>query len=98
MVLGAAAWGHDGTAWVGTMVGSGLIIVADDLYKYGMAWLRYLQAWAVIAKLALLMVGLLAHDWLVHSLLAALVVGSLISHAPGRIRHFSLWAPREDPP
>jgi len=91
MVVGAAV--HDGAygMWPDLLALSGLAIVADEIYKGGLDWFRYLHAWVVCAKVALAVFGALYPDWVLHALFAALVLGSVISHAPGRVRHFSLW-------
>lgn len=91
VVLGAAVWGHDALEWGGVLMASGLVIVADDVVKHGRSYLRYAQSWAVLAKLVLLAIGLAWPVILVPCLVGALVVGSLISHAPGAIRHFPVW-------
>ena len=58
MVLGAIAWGHEPEAWAWVLVVSGLGIMADDFYKYGLAWVRWLQFWVVAVKIGLVILGL----------------------------------------
>lgn len=85
LAQGAAA------AWLPVVLASGALLVAEELYRYGLGWLRFVQAWAVGLKL---MSVVLASLWPQHALwaaLAALVVGSVISHAPGELRQRALW-------
>lgn len=88
MVLGAAALGADPGGWGPLVVLSGLVIVADDLFKWGGLYLRMVQAWVVGLKLVLLVVGLSRPTLLLPCLWAALVAGSVVSHAPGKLRHY----------
>ncbi|MCO4746969.1 MAG: hypothetical protein KC912_19380 [Proteobacteria bacterium] len=69
---------------------SGGALVGDDLYRYGVDLIRYLQFWAVVVKLVLLLVALSLPAWGGQAVLFALVIGSVISHAPGRIRQAAL--------
>jgi len=94
MVLGAIVFGHEPTAWKWALAGSGVGILADDLYKYGVAWLRWLQFWAVALKVGLVILGLAWGPAIQPGHWVALVVGSFISHAPGAIRHRALWGPQ----
>jgi len=70
---------------------TGIYLVVDQMIRDGAAHLRYLVFWAVFAKVGALLFGILNPEWLVHSLWFCLVVGGLISHAPGQVRHFALW-------
>ena len=91
MVIGAAV--HDGAygPWPDLLALSGLAIVADELYKGGLDWIRYLHAWVVIGKVGLAVYGALHLEHLLPCLFAALVLGSVISHAPGKVRQFAFW-------
>lgn len=75
------------------LVASGMVMVLDDFNKNGFELFRYLQFWAVVAKACLLMAALAlpaaAGPWAV----TALVLGSVVSHAPGRVRQFALFGP-----
>ena len=93
MVLGAVVFSGDPGSWTYILVFSGLGIVADDLYRYGLDWLRYLQGWCVLIKVGLLIVGTLHPPVLGTCLWTALVIGALISHAPGEIRQYAFWGP-----
>ena len=93
MLLGAATFDQAIDPWAGIVLLSGGAIVISDLLKYGSGWFRYAQGWAVLVKLALVVVGLLWPPLLVPGLWACLVVGSVISHAPGTLRHFAFWGP-----
>lgn len=89
-LLGAAIYGGAPQGPLGATLLSGAAMVAESLVRHGGDWLRYLGSWVILAKLGLLVLAL----WTglsVWVLLAALAAGSLISHAPGRIRQFPLW-------
>lgn len=91
LVLGGALWDQDVEGWAAALVASGTVILVDDLYRYGMAYLRYAQGATLVAKLAIVGVGASIEGMLFPSLLVAVVAGSVISHAPGAVRHFALW-------
>lgn len=96
VTLGAATLGVDPGSWAGLALLSGLVLLADDLFRYGDHWLRFVQAWAILLKLALLGLGMARPEWMAASLWAAVVVGGVISHAPGEVRQRALWG--EDGP
>lgn len=73
------------------LVLSGFYLVSDKLLRDGLAHFRYLSFWVVFLKLVALCAGLIYRPILLESLWACLILGSLISHAPGTIRHFALW-------
>ncbi len=89
-LLGAAVYAQPAEAAVSATLLSGGAMVAEALVRHGSDWLRFLGAWVVLAKLGLLIfaLGTGMSPW---PLLAALVLGSLISHAPGRLRQRALW-------
>ncbi len=68
---------------------SGFALLGDDVVRYGSDVVRYLHFWAAVSKISLLGFALLQPEWTLHCLIAAVVVGSLISHAPGAVRQ---WA------
>lgn len=76
-------------AWAALLLGSGALLIADDLWRFGLDWLRWVQAWVILGKLGVFGVCALAGHPVV-GLWAALVLGSLISHAPGALRHAPL--------
>lgn len=91
MVMGAVVFGGEARGWLVGLVVTGALLVAEELYRYGLDWLRYLSAWAVVLKIGLLAAGLMFPERLPALLWAALIVGGVISHAPGRVRQFPLW-------
>ena len=93
LVVGGAVFDEIGTTWLAVLVVSGGAIVADDVYKYGDDWFRFAQSWAVLTKLILMAIALAFPQVAVGMLIAAVVVGSVISHAPGKIRQAALWGP-----
>jgi len=93
MVLGAAHFGGEYGDWLVLLVFSGGGIVVDDFIRHGWDWLRFVHGWAVLIKFGLLGLGLAVPGLLIPCLWAALILGSLISHAPGKIRQAALWGP-----
>ncbi len=75
---------------VAMLVLSGGTLLADDFVRYGIHVVRFLQFWAVVCKIALLSLALAAPDWTLQLLVGAIVVGSIISHAPGKVRQWAL--------
>ena len=70
-------------------VATGLALCASEVVRHGDDWFRFAQAWAVIAKVVVFALAA-AMDQPLWGALAALLVGSVISHAPGAIRHAPL--------
>lgn len=91
MILGAIAFGGESGVWHAILVLSGLVIVADDAYRYGSPYFRYVQSWVILLKVALLLVAAVCTGFLLAAIWLNLVIGSIISHAPARIRHYCLW-------
>ncbi|MCB9763520.1 MAG: hypothetical protein H6739_27380 [Alphaproteobacteria bacterium] len=91
--LGAALHGAEAGLWPAALVLTGAGIVADDLYRYGGDWLRFLQGQVVLLKLGLATLGAAVPSLLLPCLWAALILGGVISHAPGRVRQAALWGP-----
>jgi hypothetical protein len=100
MLLGAAHYASPadalGSDFVALLVGSGAAILLDDAYRYGGKWVRMAQFWVAVVKVALLAIGLLVPGALIVCLWAALLLGSVISHASGEVRHFRVWGPPLD--
>lgn len=88
-VLGAALYDAPVGGWAELLVGSGMVLVADEFWRFGLAWLRYLQAWVLLAKIGLFAV-FAAADAPLAGLWVAFLLGSVISHAPGPLRHFAI--------
>lgn len=84
--LAGAPWGP----WVAPLGISGLLLIGDDLWRFGVDWLRFLQAWVVLGKLGIFLI-FAAHDAPVAGLWIAFLLGSIISHAPGELRHLPLF-------
>lgn len=79
-------------AAVATTLLTGVGLVASELWRHGSDWLRYGQAWLLLAKLAALGAGAALGSPLAGAV-AAVVLGSVASHAPGSLRHAALWGP-----
>ncbi|MDP2316368.1 MAG: hypothetical protein Q8P41_25950 [Pseudomonadota bacterium] len=83
----AAAWrGAPVGLWADLVLLTGAALVADELWRFGLDWLRWTQAWVLLLKLAAFGV-LYAADQPVAGLWVAFVLGSFIAHAPGELRH-----------
>lgn len=91
LYLGLLAADGEAAPWLPAVLGSGALLVAEELYRYGLAWLRYRQAWAVGAKLGLIGLGGVWPEHALATAVLALVIGSVISHAPGSFRQAALW-------
>ena len=88
-VFVAALGGEASALWAGVLLLSGLLLVLDDFWRFGVAWLRYLQCWVVVSKLVFFALFCWAGSPLT-GLCVAFLLGSLISHAPGELRHLAL--------
>ena len=95
MTLGAIAFGGESGVWHAILILSGLVIIADDAYRYGSPYFRYLQSWVIVTKVALLLVAAVWSGFLLAAIWLNLVIGSIISHAPAKIRHYCLWGDSE---
>jgi hypothetical protein len=93
-VVGVVGSLENRVAWAGLLLASGGGIALLDLERHGADLFRYLQGQAVLAKLALLALGILVPWMLMPALWACLVIGAVISHAPGSIRQHTLWGPK----
>ncbi len=91
IVLGAAFFQQEAGSWISLLVYSGVAIVANDLFRYGADYLRYVQFWAIVAKMAVVLLAVAMPALLLPAMFTALVIGSIISHAPGALRHYPLW-------
>jgi len=92
-LLGGHVFGADAATlmpllWVA--LASGAVMIAVELYPTA-HWAHQVCALFVYAKLALLGLIPFAWDRRVPLLLAALVLASVGSHAPRRVRHYSVW-------
>ncbi len=93
ITLGAVTIGVAPGHWPGLAATTGTALVADDLWRFGRAWLRFLHSWVIIAKVAALCVGVASPPALPWALWLTLGLGGLISHAPGDVRHLAFWGP-----
>lgn len=89
-VFGAAWRGAPVGAWADLVLVSGAALVADELWRFGLDWLRWTQAWVILAKIAAFG-GFYAFGEPVVGLWAAFLLGSFVSHAPGELRHAPLF-------
>lgn len=91
LLLGGVAAGHApaelSAAMWGTLL-SGAVFVALELYQSGV-WLLQLKGWAVMLKLMLFIGAVTTQEHSLPLLYAALVVGGISSHMPGRYRYYS---------
>ena len=92
-LLGGAALGQplgDQPAAMWNTLFSGAVFVALELYA-SCLWFLQLKGLAVIIKLAFFGAAALLEGDAMPFLLAALVVGGISSHMPGKYRYYSLW-------
>lgn len=91
-LLGGHAFGADAAAlmpllWVA--IASGAVMIAVELYPTA-HWAHQVCALIVYAKLGLLCLVPFAWEWRLPLILAALALASVGSHAPRRVRHYSV--------
>jgi hypothetical protein len=90
-LLGGTAHGlalADQPIGVWSTLASGLVFVALELYA-SCVWLLQLKGLAVIAKLLLFGAAVVASGSGLPYLVAAVVIGGISSHMPGKYRYFS---------
>lgn len=92
-LVGGTAQGHAPLAqpvalWA-TLI-SGALFIAVELYNTAI-WLVQVKGVAVLVKVLLLGAGVAAPDSALAFFLAAIVIGGISSHMPGRFRYYSLW-------
>jgi len=91
-LLGGHVFGADAaTLWplLWVAIASGAAMIAVELYPTA-HWAHQVCALVVYAKLGLLCLVPFAWEWRVPLLLGVLVLASVGSHAPRRIRHYSV--------
>lgn len=91
-LLGGHVFGADAglllpLLWVA--LGSGAVMIGIEIYPTA-HWAHQVCALFVYAKLGLLCLIPFAWDWRVALLVSALVLASVGSHAPRRVRHYSI--------
>ncbi len=94
LLLGAVHFAPDPETWapwVTAVLITGSLLVATEVLRHGLEYMRFLQGWTVVTKLALVGVGAAFPQALAPCLWTALILGSVISHAPGRIRQYAIW-------
>ena len=69
---------------------SGLVFIALELHA-SFIWLFQLKGWAVMLKMMLLGSALFSSTHPLPYFLAALVIGGISSHMPGKYRYYSPW-------
>ena len=93
VLIGAALFTSDAADYAPAAIATGSLLAGAELYRYGLDWLRWLQSWVVLAKLTLLTVGMLRPELLTGVLWACLILGAVVSHAPGSVRQWPIWGP-----
>lgn len=93
VVLGASTLGVAAGPWWLYAIATGMAMVAEELYRHGPDWIRYLQAWTILTKLAVLVIASRHPSWAAPALWISLALGSVIAHAPGALRQYPLWGP-----
>lgn len=91
IVLGAVTFGEPPGPWLAGAVVTGSALVADELYRYGLHWFRFVASQVILTKLALLGLAAGVADTWPWAVWVALILGGLISHAPGAVRQRALW-------
>ncbi|HJN74692.1 MAG TPA: hypothetical protein QGF58_12235 [Myxococcota bacterium] len=91
LLVGAATFGEPIDDWLELALLTGGLLVLEELFRYGLHWFRWLQSWVVVGKLALLLCVLTLPAYQLPALWTALVLGAIISHAPGAVRQFAIF-------
>jgi len=91
LVIGSAVRGEHPQDSILALLLTGGAITLDFIWRDGEDWFRFLGSWVVLLKLVLMTAALVWPDFLEWACWSALVLGGLISHAPGRIRQLPLW-------
>lgn len=89
-VVGGHAFGADKAdvmPWLYVAIGSGALMIATYLTE-GWLWFREVRGIAVLFKSALLIAIPFWWDARVPILIAVIVIGSIVSHMPGRYRYW----------
>ncbi len=73
---------------------TGLLFTALELFST-FRWLFQLKGWAVLLKMVLLAAAYLSPEAALEFLLAAIVIGGISSHMPGKYRYYSLLHGKE---
>ena len=91
MFLAGSVFGHGvvDRLPLAILVMSGGGLMADEFLRYGTDILRWASFWSIAAKIALLLFGGLYPAWMPEVMVAAVVIGGIISHAPGAIRQYA---------
>lgn len=89
MLLGAMSFTGSAGDWGPAVLLTGGGLILEELYRYGVAWFRWTQAWVALVKVGLFALALVLND--TTALWVALVAGGVISHAPGALRQFPVW-------
>lgn len=84
------AAGPDGWRWAIVLMLSGGSMMALDAWSEP-GYLRQLQGLAMLVKLLLVMAMILWHDVQMALFWLLIVYSALLSHAPGRIRHWRVF-------
>ncbi|MBR9883238.1 MAG: hypothetical protein GYB21_06125 [Oceanospirillales bacterium] len=69
---------------------TGTLMMVMEIWGDGV-WLFQLRGQAVLLKLVLLAVALIWPSTAVHNFVAIILLSAFFSHAPGRIRYYSIW-------
>ncbi|MBT6489655.1 MAG: hypothetical protein HOK97_07830 [Deltaproteobacteria bacterium] len=78
---------HQG--WLFALVASGCGLLMDDFVRYGTKLFHYLQFWVIVPKIFILAYAITYPKHARELFVLAIVIGSLISHAPGKIRQYA---------
>ena len=76
-------------SWLFALVASGCGLLMDDFVRYGTKLFHYLQFWAILPKIFILACAITYPNQARELFVLAIVIGSLISHAPGKIRQYA---------
>jgi hypothetical protein len=91
LFFGAFLYGESPRASGMALVLSGAYLMADQVYRDGRDYFRYLSFWVIFIKILVFAFALYFREYMVLALWVVLALGSLVSHAPGSFRHYSIF-------
>lgn len=92
-VGGGILFGLDKVVWVNywwLALASGILLMAIDIVS-NPVWLVQVRGLAIYLKLAMLGIMGVCPQWAGMILLAVIILSSVISHAPGNLRYYSIY-------
>ena len=91
MFMGSHLFSSSPGVALNVLIVTGLYLMFDQYIRDGADYFRYATFWSTLFKVFLLGLGFFMPKYMAGALWGCLIVGSMISHAPGKIRHYAVW-------